>query len=208
MVSTEVKQLINSSYRRALRQRDPRGVGLGQVHARRSQDFVEALAHNFRTHFRKGNNSGVRVFSRHSSRDRDVLGTNEFLFDVHVCRMGILKRPSGKELFYVAEPLIQVESEFNTNKSSRADTGLKAQMIDFSKLVVGAAAQKIFIGGFLSGDPQWIADALSPLADKAARTGQVFAFFLPHPSLWSKGKHRTAKVDHAFQWRSGRWKSF
>ncbi|HSH80688.1 MAG TPA: hypothetical protein VLA19_19345 [Herpetosiphonaceae bacterium] len=72
-------------------------------------------------------------------------------------------------------------------------------LFDFNKLVVGAAASKLFIGP-QGRDSHAILETLLPAA--AACTGTVYVAFAPYPSDWEK-----SSPLHVDTWllRNGRW---
>ena len=171
----DIASLIRRAFDKAVESEDPAG-NARRVNQDRSRRWVEALADEFRKHH--AGDADVRVFSKHHGGNRIDFHLNELLYDVSVCRVAsVPSAAQGKKLLYVAEPLWQVESEF------AKDT--REALIDFSKLVMGAAPCKLFIGPQVDDIPSFI-QTLSPAA--AACSGNVFLALLPHPSLWTSGK--------------------
>lgn len=141
-------------------------------HARRSRAWVAALADEFRTHYR--GDPDVRVLSKHDPSNRGEFGLNELLYDVLVCRVGTAPaaiRPGT--ITFVREALWQVESEFKPDSQAAA--------IDLSKLVLGAAPHKLFVGPQVSKEARFLA-ALLPAA--RCCSGEVYVALVPHPREW------------------------
>jgi hypothetical protein len=110
----------------------------------RSRHFVKTLAFEIRGLYE--DDPSVRVFSQGLRENRKVFKLNELLYDVHVCQSRKVSHPRGDiRLEYVTRSLIQIESEFARDR--------RQALIDFSKLVTGAAAVKVFIGPITKRDP-------------------------------------------------------
>lgn len=153
----------------------------GVLHQHRSRNWVEALADEFRSAF-EGDKS-IRVFSKGHEDNRCDFGINELLYDVLVCRIDKAKSArQGTELCFVKEALWQVESEFARNSGEA--------LVDFNKLVLGSARNKLFIGPHVH-DPQSFLNVMAPAAQ--ACSGSVFAALVPHPDRWDQTPEH--KVD-------------
>jgi hypothetical protein len=110
---------------------------------------------------------------------------------VLVCRVEpIASASESRELLYVNEALWQVESEFKEDS--------RAAIVDFSKLVLGSAANKLFCGPLV----QDVAAFLRPLRSVGLKcSGNVFAVLLPHPRSWD----RTSLEIHLWRLIEGEW---
>lgn len=146
------------------------------LHSRRSQLWVDSLANQFKLFFIEDDD--IRVFSKRDYTNRGEFGLNELLYDVVVCRVGIVESAKQKKtLHYIRAVLWQVESEFA--KDSRQ------ALFDFNKLVLGSARNKLFIGPQVSDNQSFI-EVLLPAAN--ACQGRVFLALVPHPDSWNEGK--------------------
>ena len=160
------------------------------IHRKRSSNWVESLAQEFREYYK---NDSVKVFSKEYKKNRADFLINELLFDVCVCRVGkVASNTHKKKLYYVKEALWQVESEFA--KDSRQ------ALVDFNKLVLGAAKNKLFIGPHVHDTESFINVLLPPAA---ACSGSVFLCLLPHPSEWHSGNDALIEL---FEYFDGKWK--
>ena len=165
--------IVNNAFQ-ATKGKQIEGTDRGQLHRNRSREWVETLADEFRKSYEDEPN--VRVFSKHNESNRTEFGMNELLYDVLVCRVATTASAKrGAELFYVEEPLWQVESEF------AKDT--RQALFDFNKLVIGSAKNKLFIGPQVS-DTEAFLDVLRAPARRCA--GEVFVVLIPHPGEWDK----------------------
>ena len=132
-------------------------------------------------------NKDVRVLFRNNpdEANRADFGLNELLYDVCICRTA--EHPSasggprgGRALRYVTEALWLVESEFARDSFQAVK--------DFNKLVIGHAANKLFIGPRLgAADEERYLNALMPVARASAHNGasSVYAALVPHPGEWA-----------------------
>lgn len=76
------------------------------------------------------------VFSREN--DNKDFQRNEFLYDIHLCKRGIVKSPiNNSQASYIKESLAIIQSKFEDNSEDCIG--------DFSKLIVGNAPLKIMI---------------------------------------------------------------
>ena len=161
----------------------------GALHAERASAWVEALCEQFRRCFQ--DEPDVRVFSKHYYGNRADFGLNELLYDIAVCRVGTVTSSANKRtLLYVREALWQVESEF-------ARDGRQA-VKDFNKLVLGSAANKLFVGPQVH-DCQRFLDVIAPAAKCC--TGNVYAALVPHPDSWDSNPPKSP----AWRFEEGGW---
>ena len=162
----------------------PDPLSLQGLHQQRSSHWVQCLAAELRTLIRggqEGDDGDVRVFYRKDETNRADFGLNELLYDVCICTTA--EHPSargGRTLRYVTEALWLVESEFARDSFQAVK--------DFNKLVIGHAANKLFIGPRLGADDElgYLA-ALLPVARASAHNGasSVYAALVPHPGEWT-----------------------
>ncbi|MFC2001212.1 hypothetical protein ACFLUZ_01760 [Chloroflexota bacterium] len=163
-------EIIKNSYLKASEMHDE-GDTLQAMHQNRSRFWVDCLANRFKSEF---SDDDIGVFSKYNSSNRETFGLNELLYDVVVCRLGYTRAAVQKrELPYIQQVIWQIESEF------ALDT--REILIDFSKLVLGSAPYKLFIGSASKNNDK-ILDVLIPVANNCS--GQVFISFIPHPKNW------------------------
>jgi hypothetical protein len=167
----DIASVVRTAFAKA-KGEEVRSDAPGHPHHERSRLWVEALADEFRRTY--ADDPSVRVFSKHHDGNRRDFLLNELLHDVAVCRVVSVPAAVHKQdLLYVAEALWQVESEF-ARDSHQA-------IVDFSKLVIGSAHSKLFIGPQVRDNESFI-QVLAPAA--AATSGDVFLALLPHPASW------------------------
>jgi hypothetical protein len=175
MVFTEqdVKQLLQEALKQAQSKPD-KGNTIQQINMNRSQYWVKALAEQFQKRYE--GDSEIRVFSKTDPSNRKDFGLNELLHDVVVCRVGeVASSTHKKKLYYIKDTIWQVESEFAHDN--------RQALIDFNKLVLGSAQNKLFIG---SQGRKGKEDSLLNVLKPAARvcTGHVYIALIPHPAKW------------------------
>jgi len=95
---------------------------------------------------------------------------------VLVCKVGEVESSvHKKKLCFIKEVLWQVESEFAHNTRS--------SLVDFNKLVLGSAKNKLFIASQVkSGTEKSFLEVLKPAAEYC--TGDVYVVMIPHPGDW------------------------
>jgi hypothetical protein len=172
-----VTELIQKAFGEARSAPLPSGYNRQRLHQKRSEAWVKALArHLQQTEYPR---ERFRVFSKYDDTNQEDFGLNELLFDVCVCEVGRAPSAKGtKQIAYVKRGIWQVESEF------AKDT--RAAVLDFSKLVLGSAPNKLFIGPALKGkEAEGFTRALLPVAQCCS--GRVFLALVPHPEDWDKG---------------------
>lgn len=159
---------VRSAWREA---REPTAAG----NRSRSAIWVSALGRQFQLGYPR--HRGYRVFWRSNCSNRCAFGLNEFLFDItvcSVCEVHSLQRPPT-QLEYVSRCHWLVESEFSTNT--------REILVDLSKLVVGAADNKLLV---VSHRPPEVERALRSRCEAVAPRsgGRMFLLFIAHPSQW------------------------
>ncbi len=173
MVSTEqdVKQFLQEALQQAQSKPD-KGETKQKININRSQNWVEALAEQFQKRYE--GDSEIRVFSKTDPSNRKDFGLNELLHDVVVCRVGEVESSvRGKTLLFIKEVLWQIESEFARDS--------RQALIDFNKLVLGSAHNKLFIGPQVRDNNKLI-EVLTPAAKMCS--GSVYISLIPHPVKW------------------------
>jgi hypothetical protein len=171
MTGNDIKQFIQSSFTAARAEPDE-GDSVQEINQSRSRNWVKSLANQLRIHY--PNEQGVRVFSKYDDSNRKDFGLNELLHDIVVCRVGDVPSAKHKKtLCFVKETIWQVESEFARDS--------RQALIDFNKLVLGSAYNKLFIGPQVNKTEQFL-NVLKPAA--RACTGNVYVALIPHPSNW------------------------
>jgi len=185
MQNKEVMNLIHASFSIATTQQ-VEGKSKRLLHQNRSRIWVKILAQQFQHQYE--NDSDLRVFSKHNYSNRKDFGLNELLYDIVVCRVGKVKSAVHKKtLYYVKDVIWQVESEFARDS--------RQALIDFNKLVLGSAKNKLFIGSQV-GDATSFLDVLRPAAKVCQ--GDVFTSLIPHPRDWNNNSNLIQT------WRFGR----
>ncbi|MFC2070487.1 hypothetical protein ACFLTB_04885 [Chloroflexota bacterium] len=175
MVFTEqnVKQLLQEALQQAQSESDTDET-TQKININRSRNWVKALAEQFKKRYE--GDSEIRVFSKSDFSNRKDFGLNELLYDVLVCKVGEVKSSlHKKDLCFIKEVLWQVESEFAHNTRS--------SLVDFNKLVLGSANNKLFIAPQVKkGTENSFLSVLRPAAGYC--TGDVYVGMIPHPSKW------------------------
>ncbi|MFC1999805.1 hypothetical protein ACFLXE_03490 [Chloroflexota bacterium] len=92
---------------------------------------------------------------------------------------------------FVREAIWQVESEFARDS--------RQALIDFSKLVVGSASNKLFVGPQLK-DWRYYLEVLMPAARECS--GNVYVTLVPHPQSWLD---KTAEDIQLWKLVKGEW---
>ncbi len=174
LAKQDIKQLLQKSL--ALAQAEPdEGISVQEINQNRSRSWVNFLANQLLTPYQSEKDiKDIRVFSKHDETNRKDFGLNELLYDIVVCEVGkVFSAKRKKKLVYIKKTLWQVESEFARDS--------KQALIDFNKLVLGSAQNKLFIGPQVSKVEQFIS-VLKPAAE--ACTGNVYVALIPHPAKW------------------------
>ena len=116
----------------------------------------------------------MRVFSKYDDSNRKDFKLNELLYDIVICEIGeVLSTTHRKTLYFIKEALWQVESEFAQDS--------RQTLVDFNKLVLGSAQNKLFIGPKVRDTERFIT-LLKPAA--RACSGNVYIALIPHPAKW------------------------
>lgn len=167
----DIKQLIQQSLDLAKGKPD-KGDTIQKVNQNRSRNWVSVLAEQFKEQYKA--EADVRVFSKYDTTHRKDFGLNELLYDIVVCRVGkIPAMRNKKELYFIKETIWQVESEFARDS--------RQALIDFNKLVLGSARNKLFIGPQVRDNNKLI-EVLIPPAKICS--GSVYVSLIPHPAKW------------------------
>lgn len=150
-----------------------------------SRTWVESLAKAFREHY--ADDPHVAVFSKYCDSNRKHFRLNELLYDVAVCRWQETTAVNGTPLRFIERSIWQVESELARDS--------RAAVIDFSKLVMGAADHKLFVG------PS-VPDFLPMLRAPASRcTGNVHVALMPDLHEWSPNR----PPPRLYRFQQGDW---
>jgi len=145
----------------------------GALHRWRSSQWVESLAARMREAYVA--DPDIRVLSKLSALHRREFGLNELLYDVLVCRVASVGSARHRApLVYVHDTLWQVESELARDS--------RAALIDFNKLVLGTADNKLFVGPLVHDVPAYLATLL-PAARRCTNT--VYVALISHPDEWA-----------------------
>ncbi len=165
-----IEELIQRAWTNALR------VSENLANKDRSSVWVECIAKEFRRYY--ASEGRYIVFSRGYVGNRKDFRLNEMLFDVNVIEYEEVSSVSGKaKLKFPKRSIWHVESEFK-------DTDSRDAIIDFSKLLMGRAANNLIIlpsGGKIEG---W---AMREFPNLCSRDSNTWACFTAHPSGWCQG---------------------
>lgn len=148
-----------------------KSLSIQSLHSNRSKEFIENFAHILRKEYFK-DKSIYRVFSRHFSENRNEFKTNELLYDISVCSISFVLSPNKNKLLYIKKAIWQIESELH-------ETDSHASLVDFNKLVLGSAENKLFICSNIK-----FLETLLPAAKCCS--GKIFICIIPHPRKWDK----------------------
>jgi hypothetical protein len=187
MTDADLKQLVQSAYDSARSQEDKPGKS-GPMHRARSSRFVKALANGFREIHPPPK---FAVFSKDCDHHREDFKLNELLFDIQVCETDCV---GDKKLCYIKRSVFQIESEFAKD--------IREALIDFSKLVVGSAESKLFIGPIVSEAK--FSEYVEAMASPARACNAVtYMALLPHSAEWpAKDIESSVKL---FRFAEGKW---
>ena len=146
----------------------------GKRNSIRSAKWVEALGCElYRNEKMKG--GSIVLFTK--GRYNKDFKINEFLYDILIAKTGETKSKDKKRsLKYVKEAIWQVESEFSENS--------RESVVDFSKLVIGKARHKLFIGPYIKKSNELLQDTLKNPARAASVSGNCYLGLIPHPRDW------------------------
>ena len=164
-----IKNLILKSYSEA-KAVNIKAKSDGERNRQRSSKWVKTLADNFSNAY----GEAIKVFSKGCRKNRGDFKINELLHDITVCSVAkVAAIKPNKKLSYITKVHWQIESEFAKNS--------REAVIDFNKLVLGSADNKLFIGPIVKDHDKFMETLAAP-----ARmcSGNVYATFLPHPSEW------------------------
>ena len=173
------------------------GDNPGSVHRKRSAQWVDALAKQFKDNYDLERRH--RVFWKGYEGNKEHFGVNELLFDITVCSISttpsLQRNPKGLE--FITACHWQVESEF-------ADKNTRDVIVDMSKLVLGSAENKLIVAARRDNE-QRQRDVLAQCADIAAccRTN-VFFLFVSHPRTWLDAP--TPNPPLLYEWTAGDWR--
>jgi len=169
----DVKQLLNEALQQAQSEPDT-GKTTQKINLNRSRSWVKALAKQFRKRYE--GDPEIRIFTKSEYSNRKDFGLNELLHDILVCRIGDVKSSLHKKnLYFIKEVLWQIESEFAHNTRS--------SLVDFNKLVLGSAKNKLFIASRVKkGTETSFLKVLQPAAGYC--TGDTYVSMIPHPANW------------------------
>ncbi|MGP8330178.1 MAG: hypothetical protein ACT6FF_07670, partial [Methanosarcinaceae archaeon] len=144
-----------------------------EINSARSKRWIENLADELKLQY---STPDYRVFSSGNDENRASFKINELLFDISVVKIGTIASASKrKDLEYVECSEWQIESEFHKHDS-------RASIIDFSKLVMGSAKNKLLILPESKAISSW---ALNELIKAIPADGtNYYLAFVRHPSEW------------------------
>ena len=143
---------------------------------RRAGVWIDNLALEFSARY---SSSNFHVFWRGNNHGNPICGKlKELLFDIAVCELLSTRslQAQPKSLEFVSSAHWLVESEF-------AKSNTREIILDMSKLVIGAARNKLFVAAHRPEDTeQKLLDRLSPIAQCC--DSPLFLAFVSHPDDW------------------------
>jgi hypothetical protein len=117
-----------------------------------------------------------RVFSAYNRGNIEDFGTEQLLYDIQVCRVGVTTTADKKkeQLHYIQASLWQIEIDFSR--------GIHPAIFAFNRLVTGNAENKLLIGAHLKTGRNTYIGTLK--ASAMACSGNVYLALIPHPEDW------------------------
>ncbi len=161
---------------------------LQKKHAYRSKLWINYLAEHLLISSKKDRpeTEEYLAFYQANKERRQLLGLNEFLFDIVIGKMTNLETASGfrnssvevQTLKAISHAVWIVESEFQLKNS-------RALLVDINKLVLGKAKNKLFVMSIdkLSRIENWAEETLRSLTKED--DANIFLAKIPHPKDWS-----------------------
>lgn len=157
----------------------------------RSSKFIQIITESLKAQFPYNDN--FAVFSKEMPKNLDF-NRNEFLFDIHVCKINRLTSVNNKTIKYIKESVIEIESEFAKDTSKVAT--------DFSKLVCGNSKLKIMIVSKCYNNCKFI----NSLRDIACNINEkIYLIVLRHPSEWNTA---AIKDYNIYRFENDNWVNF
>lgn len=144
------------------------------LHSLRSKKWIEAIANSLRELYSL-EKEPYRVFSRDYADNRAPFGMNEFLYDILVAKINHLPSASGnKTLEYIERAEWVIESELQENS--------RAAIIDFSKLIIAKANNKLIVLPDNQRMKDWARHELSNIV--RSDSSNYYVVFIQHPRNW------------------------
>ena len=165
------------------------GALLAPGHKHLSRKWVDALAGQFQTNYALDQH---RVFWRGNKANQHHFRLNELLFDIAVCSVSTtnsLQHPP-RYLKFITECHWQIESELDIEDTRKA-------VIDMSKLVLGAAENKLFVAGHRRRRED-VLEQWAKIASCCPR--KLFLLFISHPCDWAE-----PEPPRLYEWSNESW---
>lgn len=165
---------------------DPKDA-LQKKHAHRSKLWINYLAEQLLISSKKDRpeTEEYLAFYQANKERRQLLGLNEFLFDIVIGKMTNIKTASGfrnqlakdETLKALSHAVWIVESEFQLKNS-------RALLVDMNKLILGKAKNKLFVMSIDNGSriENWAEETLRLLTKED--DANIFLAKIPHPKDW------------------------
>lgn len=180
----DIKKIIENSFKKAKDKEENKPSHKNQ-NKTRSETWVKTLSEMLRKNY--GND--VTAFNR--SIENEEFGLNELLHDICICNTGTVKsQMHNKDLTYISDVHWQVESEFSNDSRSA--------LIDFNKLVLGSAENKLFVGPIVDKKEDFIKVFEKPAS---ACTGNIYIALIPHPRDWCKDQYSI----YVWKYKNDQW---
>jgi len=172
-----IRHLINYSFNDATKSM-VMGTSPTALARARERAYIKTLITHLEDEY---SGDDMRVFSAYQRGNEDDFGTEELLFDIQVCRVGITETADRKkdELHYIQGAVWQIETDFSQE--------LLSAMQAWNRLVTGGAENKLFIGAQPSTGRDTYINTLK--APASACHGAVYLALIPHPAEWDEGDH-------------------
>ena len=167
-----IKQLINTSFNDATKSM-VMGTSPQALARARERVWIKTLS----AHLGEAlDEADSRVFSAYQRGNADDFGSEQLLYDIQVCRVGITTTADKKkeEIHYIQASLWQIETNFSRE--------IHQAVYAFNRLVTGNSENKLFIGAQLKTGRDTFIGTLK--ASATACSGTVYLALIPHPNDW------------------------
>ena len=152
--------------------------GVDLSNAERSAAFVSCLASELRKHYKAVQGEGqpkYAVFSRDYPGNQKEFGLNELMFDIVAAEIATVKSVRGIDITAIRGAEWLIESELKRTDS-------RDVLVDFNKLVIGQAKNKLLVVAAGSSVASWIEAIAAELI--CAQSANFYLALLPHPNEW------------------------
>jgi hypothetical protein len=184
-----IQHIINTSFNNAIKSM-VMGTSPQSLTRARERVWIKTLS----THLTDAlDEDDIRLFSAYNRGNTDHFGTEQLLYDIQVCRVGLTTTADKKkdELHYIQASLWQIETDFSRE--------IHQAVYAFNRLVTGNGENKLFIGAQLKTGRDTTINTLKVSA--VACSGNTYLALIPHPEDWEDDNH---SID-VWQFTDGDW---